>query len=93
MRPVNLADLEAGVRVLLAAPQRSRRQLALSLCNAAAAADAHRKRTGAPHPVFGTGTIMSASRCYAMVSSQGADEGDYLTALRDLITALIHQRA
>ena len=42
MRPVNLADLEAGVRVLLAAPQRSRRQLALSLCNAAAAADAHR---------------------------------------------------
>lgn len=61
MRPVQLADIEVAARVLMAVGARQRVGIAAQLIERAALADQVRLATGKAHPLFGSGTLMSAA--------------------------------
>lgn len=88
MRPVNLADIEAGALVLMAVPAADRAAVARRLCARAAIADRHRIRTKAAHPRHGTGTLMSATQRYRTVPRHAADPSEFLFSLKIMVDAL-----
>ena len=92
MRPIYLSDLDAAVRVLLAVPQDVRAAEAANIVKAADTADRNRKRFAKAHPVWGTGTLVSAvaDRPHAKASYCNAA---YRACLQDILAALAHQSA
>lgn len=88
MRPVNLADIEAGVQVLLAAPVRRRSHLASELCNRACEAERYRQIYRAAHPEFGTGTLMSAAQAYDKALRGSHENPEFLSCIQLLVAEL-----
>lgn len=92
MRPVHLADIEVAARVLLTlAPHDRADQMAKLIANADVA-DRYRKRLGCPHPVFGTGTIMSAAASFRQAARPGQMDANTLDALVVVIKGLADRR-
>ncbi len=88
VRPVQLADLEVAVRVLLAAPETARRRMVVQLHQEASIAARHREATGKPHPLYGTGTLMSAAQKHKAVPRSAFCDADYLQCMAILTTIL-----
>ena len=61
MQPLVIGDVLAAARALLAVPPGRRAALCLRLYAEAERADAHRRRTGRPHPRWGDGSLMGAA--------------------------------
>lgn len=92
MRPVYLSDLDAATRVVLAAADADRPNVAQRLVQRADIADRYRKRLGKAHPVFGTGTLTSAACSLSRAPSVSCD-ARYRTCLGLVLAALKHQSA
>ncbi|WP_394177235.1 hypothetical protein [Yoonia maritima] len=88
MRPVQLADLEVAVRVLLAVPVHARHQMVIQLYQEASIAEQYRKTTGKLHPLYGNGTLMSAAQKHAMMPRNAFCDPDYLRCMAILATEL-----
>ena len=88
MRPIALADLEVALRALLAAPPDARKPLAHRLLAEAEMADLYRSETGLLHPVYGSGTLMSAAMCYPLASRPAAYDTPILAILSCLIKVI-----
>lgn len=88
MLRVNLADIDAGVRVLLSVPSAHREKTANTLCERADLADRFRRCTDKPHPMYGSGTLMSAAAAFANSGKDRRDEDAFLECLRVLVAAL-----
>ena len=88
MRPVQLADLEVAVRVLLAMPGPARHQMVIQLYQEASIAEQYRKTTAKLHPLYGNGTLMSAAQKYAMMPRKAFCDADYLRCMAILATEL-----
>lgn len=93
MRRVLHGDVVAAARALLAAPPARRAALIARLIDEAEAADAHRRRTGRAHPVFGTGSLMSAALSRPCASEPYLDEPDYAACMVQVLEALISRAA
>lgn len=89
MRPVQLADIEAAALVLLASAPDARSALAARICTEANIADCYRKRLKRAHPLFGTGTLMSAARRHGRVVRAPACSQTYLECIRLLADCLL----
>jgi hypothetical protein len=63
---VQLADVEAAARVLMRCPAEDHRRMIAQMLAEAEIADQFRLQHRAPHPVFGTGTLMSAAAKHKM---------------------------
>lgn len=93
MRAVQLADIEAAARVLMAVPVVERAGTMASLLQAADIADRYRKRLRRPHPHFGTGTLMSAAAKHAAAPRPARLTPDALQAFATVVAVLAHQSA
>ena len=89
MRPVQIADLEVAVRVLLQADAKVRALLISRICDEAMIADKYRKKLGRQHPAFGNGTLMSAAARYNAVGRPAACDAEYLSCLSQIIERLL----
>ena len=61
MRPLSPGDLDCAVAVVMAQPPHVRAEVAARLLAQADLADRYRKRLGRAHPLYGTGSLMSAA--------------------------------
>jgi hypothetical protein len=89
MRVVQLADIDAGARVLLLVGSDERADLAEAICERARVADKYRKRLKLPHPAFGTGTIMSAATRFPQASRPTQNTSEYLKCIHMMTAAVI----
>lgn len=92
MRPIQIADLDICVRVLLAAECAERRTIFEQICANAAVADRYRKRVGRCHPQHGTGTLMSAVTHHPRVDRPSTIGQDYLECMQ-LVSAMLAAKA
>lgn len=91
MRPVLLTDLDWAVRAILAAPKSEWSGVARSLIRMATTAETHVRRTGFPHPEFGTGSIMAAAARCPRQTGAGISERDYCEALAAFLGEYINR--
>ncbi len=93
MRSVLLGDIVALARVLLVVPQGDRRELAQRTI--AEAHIAHRifKRFKRPHVHWGNGSLMARANALPQEREPFSSDPDYLSALREVIGALIERRS
>lgn len=89
MRPVLHGDVVSAARVLLAAGPDRRANLLARMLSEADAADAHRLRTGKAHPVWGTGSLMSAALTRARAKEPYLDDPDYAGCFAMVFDALV----
>lgn len=92
MRPVQLADIEAAALVLLNVEADQRRALAALICGTAAVADKYRKRLRRPHPMYGSGSLMSAAATFSQASRPSQGTGEYLECIHIVTTAVLAHR-
>ncbi len=90
MRAVQLADIEAAARALMAVPSTERAALMASLLKCADTGDRYRKRLRKVHPRCGSGTLMSAAARFAQAPRPARLTGDALQAYATVIAALRH---
>ena len=88
MRPVQVYDLTTVARVLLVFPAGQRRAISRRIIMAADVADRFRKRTGKPHPDFGTGTLQSAAQSYPNASEPPNCHASFRACLLIVLEAL-----
>jgi len=91
MRRVLHGDVVAAARVLLAAPPPGRARLLARMLKEAEAADAHRRRTGRAHPLWGTGSLMSAASPRRRAREPYLDDPDYAACLAMVFDALVRR--
>ncbi len=89
MRRVLYGDVRAAARALLAVPQEARGPLLTRLFAEADAADAHRLATGQAHPLFGTGSLMSAALARAVAREPYLDDPAYAACMAEVFEALV----
>ena len=89
MRRVLYGDVRAAARALLAVPQEARPGLLVRLFAEAEAADAHRLATGRAHPLFGTGSLMSAALGHAVAREPYLDDPAYAACMARVSEALV----
>jgi len=89
MRPVLYGDVTAAARAMLAAEPVARRRLLLRMLAEAEAADAHRRETGRVHPLWGTGSLMSAALAYPVAPEPCLDDRDYAGCMAQVFEALV----
>lgn len=89
MRRVLHGDVRAAARALLAAPSEARGALLLRLFAEAEAADAHRLATGRAHPLFGTGSLMSAALAHPLAREPYLDDPAYAACMARVFEALV----
>lgn len=92
MRAVHHGDVVAAARVLRALPPGRRAAAIVTLLRSAELGDRHRRAHGRAHPVFGTGTLMSAASGLPKLPEPSLDDPDYLDCLHEVIAALIAWR-
>ena len=92
MRPVLHGDIVAGARVLLAVNEADRAALIGHMLDEAGWADAHRKRTGRAHPVWGDGSLMAAALRRRPPREPLLTETDYCTCLIQVLEAVVARR-
>lgn len=88
MRPISIVDIEVAARVLLCVPPNGHADLMAELLQRADIADRYRKRLGRRHPVFGSGTLMSAAQNYPQSGRPAFIRKEMLQALSSVINAL-----
>lgn len=89
MRRVLYGDVTAAARALLAAPAGGRDRLLTRLMAEADAAEAHRRATGRVHPLWGTGSLMSAALAHAVAPEPRLDDPDYAACMALVFEALV----
>lgn len=89
MRRVLYGDVTAAARALLAVPAKARRPLLTRLFAEAEAADAHRLDTGRAHPLFGTGSLMSAALAHPVAREPFLDDPRYAACMAEVFEALV----
>ena len=87
-RPVQFADLEAAMRLLLKAPPAQRRLDMADICARADIADRHRKRLRRLHPTYGDGTLMAAAMGQGLAPRPAAVTAEVLSCLHIVIAVL-----
>ncbi len=93
MRRVLAGDVAAVARVLHALPEQQWRARLTRLLAAAEAADLYRARTGAAHPVWGTGSLAAATHGMEMPSEPGFDDARYCRCWIAVLQALLARHA
>lgn len=88
MRAVLIGDLLAAARVLALTPEPLRRRRMRRLVAAARWADRHRRRSGRPHPRFGTGSLMAAAAAWPCAPDPVVCDGDWLACLACAVAVL-----
>lgn len=88
MRPLLPGDLDCAVAVVMGQPPAARAGVAAELLAQADLADRFRKRLGRAHPVFGTGSLMSAALCWPDAPRGRVYDASYCAALIVVLTAL-----
>jgi serine O-acetyltransferase len=81
MRPLLAGDLDMAARVLLGRPEAQWPHVARRLLVAAAWADRHRRRYGALHPRFGSGSVMAATAAFGAAPLPDHATPDFCRAL------------
>jgi len=89
MRRVLYGDVTAAARALLRVEPAARRPLLLRLFAEAETADAHRLRTGRAHPLFGTGSLMSAALAHPVAREPCLDDPTYAACMAEVFEALV----
>lgn len=92
MRPLLPGDLDCAVAVVMAQPPETRARVAARLLEQADLADRYRKRLGRAHPVFGTGSLMSAALGWPDQPKVRGFDGSYCAALIVVLTAVQNWR-
>lgn len=64
MRPLDHGDLIWAARAIVDVDPKDPRVFCAQLFTSAAQADAHRRRTGKSHPVWGNGSLMAVSAAF-----------------------------
>ncbi|MEO1638672.1 MAG: hypothetical protein AAFU41_05435 [Pseudomonadota bacterium] len=97
MLPLQFADLEMGLRAVLAVDDQVQEAQARCLVSEAHESHVHRAATGRPHPAYGNGTLYAAALASGAVARPAALGPAELRALQRLIAALLsaaeHQTA
>ena len=93
MRPVLPGDLDCAVAVVMAQPPETRADVAAKLLAQADLADRYRKRLGRAHPIYGTGSLMSAALGWPVGPRRRVYDASYCAALIVVLTALQQWRA
>lgn len=89
MRRVLYGDVRAAARALLAVAQEARGPLLTRLLAEADTADAHRLATGRAHPLFGTGSLMSAALAHEVAREPYLDDPAYAACMAEVFEALV----
>lgn len=89
MRPILHGDVSSAARALLAVPAASRPGLCTRLIREAEMADAHVRRTGRLHPLWGNGSLMSAARKRVLAAEPGFDDNAYCACFGQVLEAVI----
>lgn len=89
MRPVLHGDVSCAARALLAVPELRRPDLCMRLIREAEIADAHVRRTGRLHPMWGNGSLMSAARKRVLADEPGFENSDYCACFEQVLAALV----
>ncbi|TYB82874.1 hypothetical protein [Maritimibacter fusiformis] len=92
MRRVMHGDVVAAGCALLAVPEAGRARLLSRMLAEAEAADRHRRATGRAHPVWGTGSLMSAALARDRVAEPFLDDRAYAECLA-LVFEVLARRA
>lgn len=92
MRPVLHGDLSSVARALLAMSPDMRARALCRMIGEADAADAHVRRTGRLHRIWGNGSLMAAARRRTLAAEPGFDDIDYCRCFAMVLEALIHHR-
>lgn len=88
MRRVLHSDVVALARSLLAQPVEQRQSLSRRMIRRAELADIWRRRTGKPHPLWGTGTLESAVAGLPKRGEPYLDDADYAACMAEVFSAL-----
>lgn len=89
MRPTLHGDISSAARALFGVPEAHRRRLCRRIIREAELADRFVSRTGKPHPVFGTGSLMSAARKRVLLAEPGFDNIDFCRCFEIVLQELI----
>jgi hypothetical protein len=89
MRPVLHGDVTMAGLALLAAPPGARARLLARMLDEADLADQFRSETGKAHPVWGTGSLMSAAMARPRAREPYLDDPDYAACLAQVFEALV----
>ena len=81
-------DLDCAVAVVMGQPPAARAEVAARLLYQADVADRFRKRLGRAHPVYGTGSLMSAALGWPDAPSGRVYDASYCAALIVVLTAV-----
>lgn len=81
-------DLDCAVAVVMAQPPQARAEVAERLLYEADVADRFRKRLGRAHPVYGTGSLMSAALGWPDAPRGRVYDASYCAALIVVLTAV-----
>lgn len=92
MRPVLHGDVSNAARALLRVPRGRRHDLCARMIREAEAADVHVRDTGALHPVWGNGSLMSAARKRVLADEPTFDDANYCACFEMVLRALIDRR-
>lgn len=88
MRPLMSADLDSAVAVVLALPPQDRAVVAQRLLVEADLADRYRKRLGRAHPVYGTGSLLSAASGRPALPQRPYCDAAYCAGLAIVLVAI-----
>lgn len=88
MRRVLYGDVSAAARALLTAPPGARDRLLARMLTEADAAEVYRRDTGRVHPLWGTGSLMSAALAHAVAPEPHLDDPDYAACMALVFKAL-----
>jgi hypothetical protein len=95
VRPLHLADIETAARALALIAPEERAAVMRDMIAKAALADRYRLAYGRPHPLFGTGTLMSCALRRAVAPRPSALGPDalhaFVIAAKELRRYFMHQ--
>ena len=89
MRPPTLADIEVTALALLSAPAEVRPVRLRAILRGARLAAAYRGEMRRLHPLWGSGTLMSAAAAFPAAPRPAAGDRAYLEALALVCTVLL----
>lgn len=89
MRPILIGDIIAVARSVLDLPRREWANRIIVMLDQAHIADKVTKRTGRPHPVWGNGSLLSASKPKPDRPEPFARDVHYLEALRETLVQIL----
>lgn len=88
MRPLMPGDLDCAVAVVMRQSPEDRADVAERLLFEADVADRYRKRLGRAHPVYGSGSLMSAALGWPCGAGGRVYDASYCAALIVVLTAV-----